>query len=111
MSRSNEGRFLPGFSGNPGGRPQVMRGVRELAQQYASDAVETLAQLMSSPDTPPAARIAACEALLNRGFGKPVDQKVMVALSHQIDRPMNARDLSTRDIIDLIVERSPGLLE
>jgi len=42
---------------------------------------------------------------------RSIYQRLLLATSAQIDRPMNARDLIIRDIIDLIVERTPRLLE
>ena len=109
--RDTRGRFQPGQSGNPLGRPRVILNVRDLAREHTEAAIETLASIMVDSEAPAAARLSAASEILNRGFGRPVDQRVLLAMSAQIDRPMNARDLSTRDIIDLIVERTPGLLE
>lgn len=62
--------FVPGQSGNPSGRPKVDFEVRQLAREYGREAIEKLAAIMRG-DNPALAR-AACEALLDRGFGKPV---------------------------------------
>lgn len=79
--RDTIGRYAPGQSGNPGGRPRVVGHVRDLAQKHAEDAIATLATIMRQDDAPPSARIAAATALLDRGYGRPVDQKAMVLLS------------------------------
>ncbi len=63
--------FQRGQSGNPGGRPKIVAGVRELARQHAKEAIGTLAGIMRDPRAPAAARIAAANALLDRGWGKP----------------------------------------
>ena len=109
--RNDRGHFVKGESGNPHGRPRVILNVRDLAREHTEAAIETLASIMVDSEAPAAARISAASEILNRGFGRPVDQRVLLAMSAQIDRPMSVKDLSTRDIIDLIVERSPGLLE
>ena len=44
--RSSNGQVLPGFSGNPGGRPKDEFKVAELARSYTAEAVETLVDLM-----------------------------------------------------------------
>ena len=75
--RSSNGQFLPGFSGNPGGRPKDEFKVAELARSYTVEAVETLVDLMrhSKDDR---VRGTASQALLDRGWGKA---KVEVAAS------------------------------
>ena len=40
------GKFAPGQSGNPGGRPKDEYRVAELARSYTVEAIETLADLM-----------------------------------------------------------------
>ena len=68
--RSGKG-FLPGQSGNPGGRPKDIGGVQDLARQHTALAIETLVQIMQHGDRD-AARVAAAQALLDRGWGKAV---------------------------------------
>jgi hypothetical protein len=67
-----KGRPFPkGVSGNPGGRPKVLGDVQELARQKSPEAITPLANIMHDEKAPPAARVAAANALLDRGYGKP----------------------------------------
>ena len=61
--------FKKGQSGNPGGRVGIPAEVRELARKHTTDAIKRLAHWMNSDD--PRASVAACNALLDRGYGKP----------------------------------------
>jgi hypothetical protein len=61
-----------GVSPNPGGRPAVIRDLREAAQGYSEEALTVLAGVMRDADAPPAAKVAAARELLDRGFGKAV---------------------------------------
>src|SRR5215510_16343942 len=63
--------FQKGVSGNPGGRPKVLGDVQELARQQSPEAINTLAAIMQNDKAPPAARVAAANSLLDRGYGKP----------------------------------------
>jgi hypothetical protein len=63
--------FPKGQSGNPGGRPKELREVIELARSHTTDAIETLVAAMNSGSAPWGARIAAANAILDRGWGKP----------------------------------------
>ena len=60
--------FVPGQSGNPGGRPNST--IRELARQHSTEAVETLAKVMKASRSD-RARILAANSLLDRAWGKP----------------------------------------
>jgi len=60
--------FMPGQSGNPGGRPNST--IRELARQHSTEAVETLAKIMKAGRSD-RARILATNSLLDRAWGKP----------------------------------------
>lgn len=61
--------FEPGRSGNPGGRPKENAEVKALARAQGPKAINKLAALLDSDDERTV--IAASQALLDRGFGKP----------------------------------------
>jgi len=69
--RDQTGRFLPGATGNAGGRPRTVGPVRELAATYTTAAVEALARIMGDESAPASARAAAAVALLDRAHGRP----------------------------------------
>jgi hypothetical protein len=62
-------KFVPGQSGNPGGRPKSAY-LSELARAQTDACIETLVKLRDNARTPAAARIAAVKELLDRGYGK-----------------------------------------
>ena len=68
-NRARSGQFLPGQSGNPGGRPKDEHRVGELARSYTLEAIETLADLMRHGKDE-RVRGTAAQALLDRGWGK-----------------------------------------
>ena len=104
--RDTSGQFLKGQSGNPGGRPRVILAVRDQAQQHGEEAISVLASIMRDCEAPPSARISAASEILNRGYGRAVDKKAMFVMSQQIDRPLVAREMTTRDIIDELARLS-----
>lgn len=61
--------FVKGQSGNPGGRPKAEARVKELARAHTDAAIETLVKSLGAESE--GTRVAAAEALLNRGWGKP----------------------------------------
>src|SRR5262245_14616521 len=60
-----------GKSGNPGGRPKVVAEVQALARECTQQAIETLKDIMHNNKAPAAARVAAANSLLDRGYGRP----------------------------------------
>jgi hypothetical protein len=72
--------FPKGKSGNPGGRPRDLAGLRELARLHAPGAIAELARLATKARSE-ATRIAAIRELLDRGYGKPsFDSKVALEI-------------------------------
>lgn len=76
------GRFKPGQSGNPGGRPKGVGEVRDLARQHTIAAMRGLVKVLKNPKSPPAAIVAAANAILDRAWGKPA-QPVDVNASNE----------------------------
>lgn len=74
-------QWKPGQSGNPNGRPAIVRELRDLAREKTSVAMETLIEVCSDKGAPPAARVAAAAHILDRGYGKPT-QHVSQTVRH-----------------------------
>lgn len=109
--RNEQGKFVKGTSGNPLGRPRVILTVRDIAREHTEEAIETLAAIMRDEVAPAAARISACTELLNRGHGRPVDQRAMLMIGAQLNSDRSVREWSTKEIIDRLayyVTRSPA---
>jgi len=68
----NSGMFKPGRSGNPGGRPKQIAGIRELCQQFSIEAIEILMGIVHDPKSKDSDRIRCIEIILDRGYGKPL---------------------------------------
>lgn len=45
--------------------------IRDIAREYTSEAILTLAEVMRDEEQPAPARVSAANALLDRGYGKP----------------------------------------
>jgi len=71
MNDDNLKPFKKGQSGNPGGRPKEVAEVKALARAHTTTAIETLVSIAKSKKATDAARVSACTALLDRGWGKP----------------------------------------
>ena len=52
---------------------EVKRELREMAREHAGAAIETLVKICKMSDSD-AARVSAANALLDRGYGKPLQQ-------------------------------------
>ena len=80
-NRRQIGSFVAGHSGNAGGRPRDEHKVAELARSYATEAIDTLVDLMRHGKDD-RVRGTAAQALLERGRDKP---RVEVATTHKSD--------------------------
>lgn len=94
--RSSNGKFTKGWKG--GGRPAIASEVRRAAQEKGTRCIERLSEIAESNDLP--AAVAACKAILDRGFGKPM-QQVKKTVTHVKRSP---RELSLEEIEKRIAE-------
>jgi hypothetical protein len=62
--------FVPGQSGNPGGRSKALKEIQELAREHSGTALKALSYIAEHGESEQA-RVAAANALLDRAFGKP----------------------------------------
>ena len=58
---------MPGRSGNPGGKTRYMIDVQALAREHTHEAIATLVASLKDDRH----KVAAAEALLDRGWGRP----------------------------------------
>ena len=79
--------------------------IKSLARVHTATALKTLAGIMEQGDAPPAARVAAAQALLDRGWGKPA-QTVDMTVRRAI-----AKDLSDDELADIAVGSGDGVAE
>jgi len=77
VARDLKGRWLPGTAPNPGGRPRAIEQVQTLARTHTAEAVATLVEICGNRKAHPSARVAAASAILDRGWGRPM-QSVQV---------------------------------
>lgn len=71
QDQSSHGGRRPGAGRPKGAANKATKDVREAAQAFTSDALNTLASIMRDDDQPAAARVSAASAILDRGHGKP----------------------------------------
>jgi hypothetical protein len=75
------GKFKPGQSGNPGGRPKVVSEIQAAARLEGLASIKTLVEIRNNKKNSTAVRIAAANSLLDRGYGRPA--QVIDATMHK----------------------------
>jgi hypothetical protein len=62
--------------GNTLARKAIPTDIRSLCRAYTEESIRHLAAIMRQPEYPPAARVQAANALLDRGWGRPAQPHV-----------------------------------
>lgn len=103
--RDDSGRFIPGISGNPGGRP---KGIAAKAREHTDRALEVLVNALDDDDS--RVRIAAAKELIDRGYGKPVTMTADVSnrLDDLNDDTLDAAIDAIRETIGVAGEADGG---
>ena len=90
--------WAKGQSGNPGGRPRILEAVRDIARESTTLAIETLRTIAADAEAPHAARVSAASALLDRGWGKPMQGVAMMTVA----APKSVREMSDGELMAMI---------
>ncbi|MDA0597590.1 MAG: hypothetical protein O2974_11435 [Chloroflexi bacterium] len=107
--RDGAGRFLPGISGNPGGRPVGLSGLIREATDEGTELVDFMLGLFRGEHGEDMrTRADAATWLADRGFGKPtitpaVDDDCQRCIAHDVEMAKGSEDLMKR--IDLMIGR------
>lgn len=95
--------FKPGQSGNPSGRKKIegVENIRDLARSYTVDAIQTLVTVMTQKNAAASAKVNAACAILDRGWGKPVQPTENLNVNVSID------SLSDAELLRMLAETDP----
>jgi|307.fasta_scaffold211188_2 hypothetical protein len=85
-----------GQSGNPKGRPPILRDIIEAAKTHTELALATLVQVCRNRKANATARVLAANSLLDRGWGKPVQKSETRSLN------VNLNSLSDEELLALL---------
>ena len=117
--RDGKGGLLPGQrSINPKGRPPIIKDIKDAAKSHTRQALNTLISVMNDPDCPAASRVTAAEAILNRGWGRPlqnVEARVEVtdvgATAAGVLMELSRKAREHRAERELEEQRQPGMID
>ena len=89
------GRARPKTGGRKAGTPNKYSSeVKEAAQKFGQAALDQLARLMTTSESD-SVRVAACNAILDRAYGKPLAQ---IAHTGKDDRPILTENISMLEL-------------
>ena len=102
MGKVGKPKGAPKSGGRQKGTPnKATREIKAIAQPYGPEAIATLAEIMRHSESEPA-RVAAANALLDRGYGKPsqtvaVDQ-TLTMIDERAETEALIRELSAQRV-------------
>lgn len=88
------GGYREGAGRPKGTKNKATLELKGLAQQHTEDALKTLVEIMLSTESSDKARVAAANAILDRGFGKPhqsIDAEITGTIADITDDELDKR--------------------
>jgi hypothetical protein len=79
--------------------------IRSLARAHTDKAIKTLVGIMSQEEAPPAARVSAAQALLDRGWGKAAQTMEMTV------KRVSAQELGDDELASIATGSGDGAAE
>jgi hypothetical protein len=73
--RNARGLWCPGQPATPAGRPAASYRLAALARTHSEDMLKVLVEVAKDDTAPPAARVSAAQAVLDRAHGRPVQSQ------------------------------------
>jgi hypothetical protein len=101
--RDANGRWLPGASANPRGRPVVMAELKKLAREQTPLGFWRLVKILEDDDQPGSVHVQAVQLLWSYGYGKPVQQV-------ELGGPGAFEDMEEADLLTYVRVRAKTLL-
>ena len=108
------GGWKPGQSGNPDGRPRGSSAVQLKCLKFCDEAVDVLVDLMrqNSGDKSATLRLAAANAILDRGVGKAAQSVALdLNLTKKLDELSDDELIALRDRYAALATGAPKLIE
>ena len=102
---SGIGGFRPGVSGNPGGRRKLPQRITELAREHTEAAMQTLIAICEDPKASVSARVSAAIAILDRGWGKPI--QAIEFPRHPLDALNENEQEALLKVVEASLENAP----
>ena len=100
-NRTSSGKFVKGMSGNPGGRPSQPQEFRELLEKHSTTALQKVIEILQDPKTQAKDKIRAAEIILDRTFGRPVQQNINDNINHAMEDNDQTRERLKKILEDL----------
>jgi len=110
-AKDGRGGARKGAGRKPGVVSQAKRTFAEAAREHADAALKTLADIARDPKAPPAARVSAANAIIDRAHGRPMSAVEVTgkdggAIEHSVKArvvivpPKDIAEISTRHVIE-----------
>lgn len=92
---NGHGGARPGTGRKKGEVTQAKLTLIEKAKGFADDALQVLVDIAQSVEAPPASRVSAAVAILDRGYGKPVQA---TEVSGKDGKPIQTEEVGTASL-------------